>query len=91
MIFFYSRSALKELYNKGSTKKIDQKLQRKALIILDFLDKAQEPDDMDIVGFNFHELTGNRKSNYTVKVNKNWRITYFWDNGAIIVNLEDYH
>lgn len=91
MIKSFKHKALKELYNKGSTKKIDQKLQRKALIILDFLDKAQEPDDMDIVGFNFHELTGNRKGNYMVKVNKNWRITYFWDNGAIIVNLEDYH
>ena len=60
--------------------------------ILDKLDSSSLPSDMDVIGFKFHELKGNRKGTYAVSVSGNLRITFkFEDDDAIDVNLEDYH
>ena len=60
--------------------------------LLDRLDSVPEAADMNIPGFGFHGLTGNRKSEYSVKVSGNWRITFKFKGGHVLeVNLEDYH
>lgn len=60
--------------------------------LLDRLDTAVKPEDMNIPGFRFHSLTGNRKGSYSVTVTGNWRITFRFDGeDAIDLNLEDYH
>ncbi|AVQ72281.1 toxin [Microcystis sp. MC19] len=39
-----------------------------------------------------HELAGQRKGTWTVRVSGNWRITFTFDGvGACDVDLEDYH
>ncbi|WP_081587553.1 type II toxin-antitoxin system RelE/ParE family toxin [Paraglaciecola arctica] len=49
-------------------------------------------DDMDLPGLFMHELKGNRKGIWSVRVNGNWRVTYrFVGKDAEIVNYEDYH
>ena len=49
-------------------------------------------DDMDLPGLELHELKGNRKGIWSVKVSGNWRITFrFVDSNAEIVHYEDYH
>jgi len=56
------------------------------------LPASAEATDMNLPGFRFHELTGNRKGSYSVKVSGNWRITFIFRRGnAYDVNLEDYH
>ena len=60
--------------------------------MLDRLDAAVVPEDMDLPGFKFHELKGKRKGIYAVSVSGNWRITFKFDGeGAFDVDLEDYH
>lgn len=60
--------------------------------MLDRLDAAVKPEDMNIPGYTFHPLLGDRKGTYAVTVTGNWRITYKFDGeDAIDVNLEDYH
>lgn len=60
--------------------------------LLDRLNGATEPRDMNLPGFGFHELRGNRKGTYSVKVSGNWRLTFrFKSAHAHDVNLEDYH
>ncbi len=50
------------------------------------------PEDMNIPGFKFHQLSGDRKGTYAVTVTGNWRITFRFDGeDAIDVDLEDYH
>jgi proteic killer suppression protein len=34
---------------------------------------------LDIPGFDFHELKGDRKGTFAVKVTANWRVTFRWD------------
>ena len=60
--------------------------------MLDRLDTATKPEDMNIPGYRFHRLTGDRKDMYSVSVTGNWRITFRFDGeDAIDVDLEDYH
>jgi toxin HigB-1 len=47
---------------------------------------------MDQATFRLHHLTGDRAGEWTVKVNKNWRVTFrFADGRATDVNYKDYH
>lgn len=47
---------------------------------------------MDLPGLFMHELKGNRKGIWSVRVSGNWRVTYrFVGKDAEIVNYEDYH
>jgi len=60
--------------------------------VLDALDAAASPSDLDLPGFGFHSLTGDRRGEFAVTVSRNWRITFRWqDADAIAVNFEDYH
>lgn len=60
--------------------------------LLDALNVATNPQQLRIPGFGFHPLKGDRKGEYAVGVNGNWRITFGWDGAdAININLEDYH
>ena len=60
--------------------------------ILTALDDAASPDDMDFPGFRLHPLRGNQRGFWSVRVSRNWRITFrFYDAEAVGVNLEDYH
>ena len=62
------------------------------LRILDRLDATTKPEDMNLPGFKFHGLTGDRKGTYAVSVTGNWRMTFkFNGEDAIDVELEDYH
>jgi proteic killer suppression protein len=56
------------------------------------LDAATAPADLDLPGFGFHPLKGNRKGEFAVIVTRNWRLTFGWNDGdAVDVDLEDYH
>jgi proteic killer suppression protein len=47
---------------------------------------------MDLPGYKFHPLKGERKGEFSVSVTGNWRITFEFDGqDAININLEDYH
>lgn len=59
---------------------------------LDRLDGAKMPQDMNLPGWGFHQLKGNRKGSYAVSVSGNWRLTFRFDGAhAVDVDLEDYH
>jgi proteic killer suppression protein len=54
------------------------------------LDAATQPEQLNLPGYHFHGLQGERR--WSVRVTGNWRITFGWDaTDALDVNLEDYH
>jgi proteic killer suppression protein len=60
--------------------------------LLDRLNAAVKPEDMDLPGYRFHSLKGNRLGDYAVSVSGNWRMTFRFDGeDATDVDLEDYH
>ena len=77
---------------RGRAKGIDPKSAERIVTILDALDRATKPEDMNLPGFDFHPLKGDRKGEYAVEIRANWRITFSWDHGdAVRVYEEDYH
>ncbi len=60
--------------------------------LLDRLDASLKPEDMNLPGFRFHALKGDRQGEYAVSISANWRLTFrFVAEDASDVNLEDYH
>lgn len=92
MIHSFKSKALKGLWEKNQTKGIDPKSLKKIKRILSALNAATKPDDVNLPGFHFHELKGNRKGDYAVTVRANYRIVFGWQKGkAVRVDEEDYH
>ncbi len=85
-------AALRRYAKRGDASKINPKWVPKVSRILAALHAAASPQDLNMPGFDFHELSGPRMGTFAVLVTRNWRITYRWDDaGPYDVNLEDYH
>ncbi|HEX2448708.1 MAG TPA: type II toxin-antitoxin system RelE/ParE family toxin [Methyloceanibacter sp.] len=92
MIVSFRSRALKRYWERSETEKLPPASVDRIRMILDRLDAATAPGDLDLPGLGFHALKGDRKGQFAVFVTRNWRITFCWDDGdAIDVNLEDYH
>ena len=92
MITFFKHKGLGLFFIKGSYKGVPAQHGSRIERILDRLDAAIEAKDMDLPGYKFHALKGERKGDFAVSVSGNWRITFaFKGKDAVDVNLEDYH
>jgi len=92
MIKSFIHKGLERFYRTGNKASIQAKHAKRLRLILSNLDQAQTPEDMNLPGLMLHELKGNRKGIWAVKVSGNWRVTFrFIDHDAEIVNYEDYH
>jgi proteic killer suppression protein len=91
MIRTFKNKALAELWEKGGSRKIDTRMHDRIKERLDALDVAEEPDDVNVPGYDFHGLRGKPKR-YSVHVNGPWTVTFEFDNGdALRVDFEQYH
>lgn len=92
MIKNFRNKALKRYWVKNDASGIRPDWLSKINYILDALHAAALPEDLDLPGFNFHPLKGDRAGEYAVNVSRNWRVTFGWSGqDAIDVNMEDYH
>jgi proteic killer suppression protein len=74
-----------------SGRRVSPEHQARIVRLLDVLDAAAVPEDMNLPGFYFHRLRG-RLTRYSVRVSANWRLTFAWEESdATQVDLEDYH
>jgi len=88
----FAHKGLEDLFYKGSTKGIQTQHADKLRRLLDRLDAASVVQDMDYPGSGLHQLKGDLKHHWSVKVSGNWRVTFrFEDGDAYIVNYQDYH
>jgi proteic killer suppression protein len=82
---------MEELHRNGKTRRIGADYVRKCVRILQLLEVATRPEDMDIAGFHFHSLRGNPRR-WSVRVTGNFRISFGWlGENALDVDFEDYH
>jgi len=92
MIKSWKHKGLRLFYDTGNTAKIQSKHADKIHDILQALDAATAPKQMDFPGLGFHKLKGDLKEFYSVKVSGNWRIIFgFEGKDAILINYLDYH
>ena len=92
MIKSFRNKALAQLWEKGFSRKIDARMHSRVLRRLDALNGAGRSEDMNVPGFDFHALQGDRPTRYTVHVNGPWCIMFeFKDGDAHRVDFEQYH
>ena len=92
MIKSFRHKGLRKFFTTGNAAGINPQHKEKIKDQLEFLHSADCIEDMDIPGYNLHELTGDRAEQWSIKVSKNWRIVFEFEAGdAYGVNYEDYH
>jgi proteic killer suppression protein len=92
MIQNVRHKGLKQLFESGISAGVNPQHVSRLRGILALLETAETIDDMDLAGLNLHELKGERKGTWSVKVSGNWRVTFKIKQGDVIdVNYEDYH
>ncbi len=92
MIKSFGNKALAVLWETGKSPRIDARMHRRILARLTSLEAAGSPEDMNLVGYDFHALRGFDPTRYTVHINGPWCITFEFENGnALRVDFEQYH
>jgi proteic killer suppression protein len=92
MIRSFRSKALRRFAQAGDVAKVSVQNPVRLKLILDNLDRATKPEQMNIPGLRFHLLKGRDKGRYSVWAGGNSRITFAWkEQDAIDVDLEDYH
>lgn len=87
----FRHKGLEEIYAAGTTRRIGAEYGRKCGRILQLLEVAKQPEDMNIAGYRFHSLRGNPRR-WSVRVTANYRITFGWSGeNAQDVDFENYH
>ena len=73
--------------------KIKTNLKRRILMKLDSMDLATCIDDLRSPPSNhLHQLTGNFKGYWAIRINGSWRLVFRWSEGYIYdISLEQYH
>jgi len=83
---------LEDFFYTGSKKGIRPDHANRLEIILDRLNAAKEIKDMNYPGSFLHQLRGDKKGQYAVRVSGNWRVFFEFINGdAFLVDYADYH
>jgi proteic killer suppression protein len=68
--------------------------ERQAEIKLDQLDAATALVDLDLPGNRLEALRGQRKGQYSIRINDQWRMCFEWSKGSpgpVNVEIVDYH
>ena len=87
----FRHKELQELFEKGSSPRVQKALVERVLRRLDAIDAAKSPEALNVPGFDFHGLQGKPKR-YSVHVNGPWCISFEWQGeNAVKVDLENYH
>jgi proteic killer suppression protein len=87
------RGKLTEKIWNGEKTRLDSALQQKALLKLRYIHVATEITDLLVPpGNRLEALRGNRKNQYSIRVDKQYRICFKWTAaGASDVEFTDYH
>lgn len=92
MIVNFRHKALENFFKHNKNKGIPKELEKRIRVRLEVIDAASKVDDVKLPGYDLHELIGDRKGTWSIKISGNWSITFkFEDGNAYDLNLEDYH
>lgn len=92
MIKTFRHKGLQAFFETGNKAGINPQHAAKLSRQLLALDKAAQPNDMNISGWRLHALAGNLLGHYSITVNGNWRMTFMFEGEhAVLVDYQDYH
>jgi proteic killer suppression protein len=92
VITSFKHKGLERFFTTGSKAGIQPQHAERLRLILGRLSASTSARDMSLPGLDLHELRGDRKGTWSVKVSGNWRVTFaFVGKNAVDVDYEDYH
>jgi proteic killer suppression protein len=92
MITGFKHKGLEAFYRTGTTRGVQAEHAAKLRRILALLDVAAGPEDLNMPSFKLHQLKGELRGYWSVRVNGNWRVTFrFVGVDVELVNYVDYH
>jgi proteic killer suppression protein len=82
-----------KIFNRQFSRKLPQGIQKKAFRKLRMLNRSSILNDLKVPLANRLEaLSGDRKGQYSIRINDQWRICFKWEKGnAHDVEIVDYH
>lgn len=92
MILSFRHKGIERFFNTGSKAGIPPKHAPRLSDQLTLLNIARSPEEMNVPGWQWHELKGSLAGHWSVSVNGNWRLTLtFRGEDAVLVDYQDYH
>ncbi len=93
MIVSFGSKETEMIWNGIRVKKMPIEIQNVGRRKLRMLNNSQDIADLRIPPSNrLEKLSGNLKDLYSIRINKQWRIIFKWNNGnASDVEITDYH
>jgi proteic killer suppression protein len=83
---------LRRFWERGDSSRLNPDHVARIARLLDDLEAAENPADMDLPGLRLHQLAGNRRGTWSVRVSANWRLSFRFEDGeAVDIDLTDYH
>jgi proteic killer suppression protein len=93
MIKSFASKETEKLFNRQISRRLPQDIQQVARRKLAMLDAAETLQDLRVPPSNrLEKLSGDRKGQYSLRINDQWRICFQWEDGnAYEVEITDYH
>lgn len=92
MIKSFRHKGLQGFFETGSKAGIQPSHASRLRVQLTRLDVSINPQDMNAPGWKLHLLSGNLSDHWSVVVNGNWRLTFTFEDGdVVLVDYQDYH
>ena len=93
MIRSFRDKRTEQIWHEQWVRSVDRQVQRAALRKLEILHAALDLSDLRVPpGNRLEALKGDRRGQYSIRVNDQWRICFEWsDAGAEQVEFVDYH
>lgn len=93
MIRSFADKRTKKVFERNYVKDLSKELQRKAYRKLLMIEAAEQLNDLETpLGNQLEKLKGDREGQYSIRINRQWRICFRWSEGdAHDVEIVDYH
>ena len=93
MIVSFGTKETEKIWNGYRVKSMPIEIQKIGRRKLRMLNNSQDIIDLRIPLSNrLEKLSGNFKQFYSIRINKQWRLIFIWDNGNVShVEIIDYH
>ena len=92
MIRSFRHKGLQRFFASGTKRGIQARHANRLRLQLAALDTALSIEDMDIPGYQLHQLKGRAKNRWSIWVTGSWRLTFeFTDGDVHVLDYENYH
>lgn len=93
MIKSFHDAETEKVFLRQFSRRLPADLQRVAQRKLAILDGAETLEDLKVPpGNRLEKLSGGREGQYSIRINEQWRVCFFWSEGdAYEVEIVDYH